>query len=162
MNLYKLCFVTKNVKVKISVTFFKLYIYSVIYAGHFLHVHHNCSWKRLSFSLFNIVWQTVPWDYTHRKRVFWMLELNYFTFKLKLQLDCLVSLFTVSHVLLNHEDSSTLSYPCRIFQVFILNHHEVVWPLERSNQPQSIYSHKFHLPDLTSFLELCTAHFPVD
>ena len=48
-----------------------------------------------------------------------MLELNCFTFKLKLQLDCLVSIFAVSHVLLNQEDSSTLSYPCRIFQVCI-------------------------------------------
>ena len=61
-------------------------------------------------------------------------------------MSCIDSLFTVLHV--QH---------CHIHVEFsrsVLNHHEVVWPLERTNLPQSIYPQKFHLTDLTSFLAL--------
>ena len=49
-----------------------------------------------------------------------MLELNCFTFKLKLQLDWIVSLFAISHVLLNHEDSSTLMSNANVYIVHII------------------------------------------
>ena len=54
------------------------------------------------------------------KEFFLMVELSCFTFKLKLQLDCLVSLFAVSHVLMNHEDSSTLMSNANVYIVHII------------------------------------------
>ena len=88
---------------------FLKWIFFTIYIQHFSHDHCNCCWKCWRFST---LWHS-------------LVKLFH------------VSLFAVSHVLLNHEDSSALSYPCRIFRS-VSNHHEVVWPLERSNRQTNL------------------------